>query len=65
MKNDDGLDDNNNVKKTMPSHLGAFILSNSKRNLNKFIRETNGFYNNSIYYGDTDSLYKKILGCVR
>ena len=37
--------------------LGAFILSNSKRIMNNFIREINGFYNNSIYYGDTDSLY--------
>ena len=25
--------------------------------MNNFIREKNGFYNNSIYYGDTDSLY--------
>ena len=25
--------------------------------MNNFIREINGFYNNSIYYGDNDSLY--------
>ena len=25
--------------------------------MNSFIREINGFYNNSIHYGDTDSLY--------
>ena len=25
--------------------------------MNNFIREINGFYNNNIYYGDTDSLY--------
>ena len=25
--------------------------------MSNFIREINGFYNNSIYYGDTDSLY--------
>ena len=25
--------------------------------MNKFIREINGCYNNSIYFGDTDSLY--------
>ena len=25
--------------------------------MNTFIREINGFCNNSIYYGDTDSLY--------
>ena len=41
----------------MPSHSGAFASSNKKRNMNKFIREVNGFYKNSIYYGDTDSLY--------
>ena len=56
-KKDDGLDDDCDVKKSLPAVLGAFILINSKRNMNNFIRETNGFYNNSIYYGDTDSLY--------
>ena len=25
--------------------------------MNNFLREINGFYNNSIYYGGTDSLY--------
>ena len=57
LKKNDGLEGDNDVKKTLPSHLGAFILSNSKRIMNNFIREINGFYNNSIYYGDTDSLY--------
>ena len=57
LKKDDGLEGDNDVKNTLPSHLGAFILSNSKRIMNNFIREINGFYNNSIYYGDTDSLY--------
>ena len=52
-----GLEGDNDVRNTLPSHLGAFILSNSKRILKTFIREINGFYNNSIYYGDTDSLY--------
>ena len=56
-KKNDGLEGDNDVKKTLPSHLGAFILSNSKRIMNNFIREINGFYNNSIYYGDTDSLH--------
>ena len=59
LKKEDGLDCDNYVKNTLPSQLGAFILSNSKRIMNKFIREINGFYNNSIYYGDTDSLYKE------
>ena len=44
------------MKNTLPIHLGAFILSNSERIMNNFIREINGFYNNSIYYGDTESL---------
>ena len=65
MKKDDGLDDDCDNKNTLPAVLGAFILSNSKRIRNNFVREINGFYNNSIY-GDTDSLYieKKILGCI-
>ena len=57
LEKDDGLESNNDVKNTLPSHLGAFILSNSKRIMDKFIREINGFYNNSIYYTDTDSLH--------
>ena len=57
MKKDDGLDDDCDIKNSLPAVLGAFILSNSKRIMNNFIREINGFYNNSIYYGDTDSLY--------
>ena len=56
-KKDDGLEGDNDVKNTLPSYLGAFLLSNSKRNMNNFIREVNGFSNNSIYYGDTDSVY--------
>ena len=57
MKKDDGLDDDCDNKNTLPAVLGAFILSNSKRIMNNFIREINVFYNNSKYYGDTDSLY--------
>ena len=53
----DGLDGDSGVKNTLISYLGAFILSNSKRYMNNFTGETNGFYNNSIYYKDTDSLY--------
>ena len=56
-KKNDGLDGDNDVKNTLPSHLGAFLLSISKRNMNNFIREINGFYNNKTYYGDTDSVY--------
>ena len=57
MKQDHGLDVDCDIKNTLPAVLGAFILSNSKRIMNNFIREINGFYNNSIYYGDTDSFY--------
>ena len=56
-KKDDGLEEDNDIKNTLPSHLGAFILSNSKRIMNDFIRDINGFYINSKYYTDTDSLY--------
>ena len=56
-KKDDGLDGDNDVKNTLPSHLGAFTFSNNKRIMNNFVRPINGFYNNSIYYGFTDSLY--------
>ena len=42
----------------MPSHFGSYILSqHSKRLMNYVIEEINGFYNNNIYYTDTDSLY--------
>ena len=57
MKKDDGLDESCDIKITLPAVPGGFILSNSKRIMKKFIREINGFYNNSIHYGDTDSLY--------
>ena len=57
MRKDDGLDDDCDFKNTVPALLGAFIFSNRKRIMNNFKREINGFYNNSIYYEDTDSLY--------
>ena len=57
MKKDDGLDDDCDIKNTLPAVLGSFILANSRRNMNKFIREMNGFYENNIYYTDIDSLY--------
>ena len=64
MKKDDGLDDDCDIKNTLPAVSGAFILSNSKGIMNNFFRELNGFYNNSVYYEDTDSLYieKKYWG---
>ena len=47
LKKDDELDGDNDLKNTMPSILGAFILSNRKRNMNNFIKEINGFYHGS------------------
>ena len=41
----------------MALHLGAFVLTNKKRNMNNFIHAINGFYTNDVYYTDTDSLY--------
>ena len=57
MIDDPGLEDE--IKKfiTMPLHLGAFVLSISKRFMNNFIHAINGFYTDDVYYTDTDSLY--------
>ena len=54
---DEGIDKEIEDKNTMPSQLGAFILSNSKRIMNNFVRIIDGFKKNSVYYQDTDSLY--------
>ena len=60
LESDEGLDDYDKAKliKTMPTHLGNFILSPSKRFMNDLISQIVGFYYNSIYYTDTDSPYK-------
>ena len=57
MVGDKGLEDEVTKLNTMPLHLGAFVLSNSKRIMNIFIHAINGFYSNDVYYTDTDSLY--------
>ena len=56
MIDDVGLEDEVKKLNTMPLHLGAFVLSNSKRNMNNFIHAINGFYTNDVYCTDTDSL---------
>ena len=58
-EDDEGVDDYDKAKSinTMPSHFGSYILSHSKRLMNYVIEEIDGFYNNNIYYTDTDSLY--------
>ena len=55
----DGVDDNGISKKinSQPFHLGSFILSHSKRLMKDVILSLDGFKNNKIYYGDTDSIY--------
>ena len=51
---DEGADNSQlNESNTMPSHPGAFVLSNSKRILNGFMR-IDGLYPNNVYYEDTD-----------
>ena len=45
------------LKNTLPVHIGTFILSNSKRHMNNYIREKDGFRNNNIYYSYTESLH--------
>ena len=57
MIDDAGLEDEVKNLNTMPFHLGAFVLSNSKRIMNNFIHANNGFYTDDVYYTDTDSLY--------
>ena len=57
MKYDDGLEDHVKKVNTMPLQMGAFVLANNKRNMNKFIHAINGFYTNDVHYTDTDKLY--------
>ena len=38
-------------------HVGAFVLSNSKRIMNSFIHAIIGFYTNDLYYEDIDRRY--------
>ena len=57
MIDDKGLEDEVKKINTMPLHLGAFVLSNSKRIMNNFIHAINGFYTNDVYYTDTDEIY--------
>ena len=57
MIGDKGLEDEIKKVNTMPLHIGAFVLSNSKRIMNNFVHAIDGFYNNDVYYTDTDSLY--------
>ena len=44
MIDDGGLEDEVKKLNTMPLHLEAFVLSNSKRYMNNFIHAINGFF---------------------
>ena len=57
LKDDESFQDEVKKVNTMPIHLGAFVLSNSKRIMNNFIHAIDGFYNNDVYFTDTDSSY--------
>ena len=63
MKDDEGLEDEVRKANTLPLQLAVFILSNSKRIMNNFIHAIDGFYNNDVYYTDTDSLYIENKHC--
>ena len=57
MIDDEGLEDEVKKLNTTSLHLGAFVLSTSKRKKNKSINALDGFYTNDFYYTDTDSLH--------
>ena len=57
MIDDAGLEEEVKKLYTMPLHLGAFVLSKSKRNMNIFKHAIDGFNTNDVCYRDTDSLY--------
>ena len=48
MIDDKGLEDDVKKLKIMPLHLGAFVLSNSKRFMKIFIHANNGFHTNDV-----------------
>ena len=59
LEDDEGVDDYDKAKSgnTMLSHFGSYISSHSRRLMNDVIKPISGFYNKSIYYTDTASLY--------
>ena len=59
LEDDEGVDDYDKAKSinTLPFHFGSYILSHSKRLMNNVFNEIDAFYNNVIYYTDTDSGY--------
>ena len=59
LEDNEGVDDFDKPKSvnTVPFHFGSCILSHSKRLMNDVIKQIGGFYNDSIYYTNTNSLY--------
>ena len=41
----------------MPSHLGIFVQSHSKKPMNRFVHEKDGVYSKKENYQEKDSLY--------
>ena len=56
-----GIDWIVDVRNCVPAHMGTFALSNSKRILNEFVNALDGFYYNSVYYQDADSIFIDML----
>ena len=55
--------DDNRKANVMPLHLGAFVLSNSKKTMNNFVEAIGGIKNNDAFHKNTDSLLtKKSIG---
>ena len=57
MKQNNRSDSDNDMKNTMRLHLGAFVLSSSRRLIKIFIKKIIGFFDKNVYYTGTDSLY--------
>ena len=53
---DPGIDEIKEVQKNMPYFQGIPVLSHSKRFMNKFVIEMDGFCSSKVNYQDTDSL---------
>ena len=56
-RSDPGIDKRKEVEKSKLSQLDILVLSHSKRFMNEFFHEIDGFHSNEIYYQDTDSSY--------
>ena len=54
---DESKEESDNKANVTPLHLGAFVLSNSKRIMKNFVGAMTVFQTNDIYYTDIDLLY--------